>query len=75
MFVDLPCGHFPSSFFFFFSHFIYLFIFGCAGSLLLHRFLSSCSEQGLLSLVVHKLLTAVASLVLELRLSSCGIQA
>ena len=74
MFVDLPCGHFPSYFFFFFFTF-YLFIFGCAGSLLLHRFLSSCSKQGLLSLVVHKLLIAVASLVLELRLSSCGIQA
>ena len=29
---------------------IYLFIcFGCAGSLLLHRFSSSCGEQGLLS--------------------------
>ena len=28
---------------------IYVFIFGCTGSLLLHRRLSSCGEQGLLS--------------------------
>ena len=30
--------------------FIYLFIFGCAGSSLLHRLLSSCGEQGPLHL-------------------------
>ena len=28
---------------------VYLFIFGCAGSLLLHRIFSSCGERGLLS--------------------------
>ena len=33
----------------FLNNFIYLSIFGCAGSLLLHRLLSSCSNQGLLS--------------------------
>ena len=33
----------------FFLSFIYLFIFGCAGSSLLHGLLSSCSKQGLLS--------------------------
>ena len=30
-------------------YFTYLFIYGCAGSLLLHQLLSSCSEQGPLS--------------------------
>ena len=40
----------PESLFFFFNNFIYLFIiFGCIGSLLLHRFFSSCGERGLLS--------------------------
>ena len=33
----------------FFLIFIYLFIFGCAGSPLLHGFPPSCSKQGLLS--------------------------
>ena len=32
--------------------FIYSFICGCAGSLLLHGFLSSCSERGQLSFIV-----------------------
>ena len=45
----------------------YLFIFGCAGSLLLCRLCSGCSEQGLL-IVVSGLLIAVASLVVEHRL-------
>ena len=50
---------------FFFNKFIYLFI-GCVGSLLLCAgFLSSCGEQGLLFIVVHGLLIAVASLVAE----------
>ena len=44
--------------FYFYSFAIYLFIFGCTGSSLL------CG----LSLVVHGLLTAVTSLVAELRL-------
>ena len=49
--------------------FIYLFIFGCVGSLLLRvGFLSSCSERGLLFIVVRGLLIAVASLVAEHRL-------
>ena len=45
--------------------FIYLFIcFGCVGSsLLCVGFLSSCSDQGLLFVVVRRLLSAVASLV------------
>ena len=42
---------------------VYLFIFGHAGSSLLCRLFSSCSEQGLLFLVVHWLPIAMASLV------------
>ena len=34
--------------FFFDALFIYLFVFGCAGSSLLHRLFSSCGEPGLL---------------------------
>ena len=45
--------------------FIYLFIFGCVGSSLLHTAFSSCREQGLLFFAVHRLLVAVASLVVE----------
>ena len=58
-------------FFFFFLNssivFIYLFIYlGCVVSLLLCKgFLSSCGERGLLFVVVHELLIAVASLVAE----------
>ena len=46
--------------------FIYLFIFGCIGSLLLcTRAFSSCGERGVLFVVVHGLLIAVASLITE----------
>ena len=68
-------------FFFFNKVILFLFIFGCIGSLLLHvGFLSSCGEQGLLFLVVCRLLIVVASLVVEHRiwargLSSCGSRA
>ena len=49
--------------------FIYLFIFGCVGSLVLHaRAFSSCGERGLLFVEVRGLLVAVASLVAEHRL-------
>ena len=42
--------------------------FGCAGSLLLFVWaFSNCSEQGLLFIVVHRLLIVVASLVVEHR--------
>ena len=41
----------------------YLFIFGCAGSLLLLRFFSSCGQQGLLFVAVLRLVIVVASLV------------
>ena len=59
--------------------FIYLFL----PALVLHCCtwaFSSCSEWGLLFIEVHRLLTAMASLVVEhrlyvLRLSSCGTQA
>ena len=46
----------------------YLFIYGCAGSLGLCRFFSSCGEQGLLFIAVCRLLIAVTSLVVEHRL-------
>ena len=50
-------------------NFIYLFIFGCAGSsLLLEGFLSSCGERGLLFVAMHQLPTAVASPTVEHRL-------
>ena len=48
-------------FLFFFS--IYLFMFGCAESLLLLHFFPSCSKQGLLFVVVNGLLIAMVSLV------------
>ena len=52
-------------------NFIYLFIFGCAGSsLLLEGFLSSCGERGLLFVAMHQLPTAVASPTAEHRLWS-----
>ena len=58
-------------FFFFLIHlFIYLFIFGCNGSLSLGlhccvRAFSSCGERGLLFVAVRGLLIVVASLVEE----------
>ena len=47
---------------------LYLLIFVCAGSSLLHGLFSSCGEWGLVVVVVHRLLIAVASLVAEHRL-------
>ena len=47
---------------------MYLFIWGCPGSLLLHVAFSSCSERRLFFIVVHGLLIAVASLIVEHRL-------
>ena len=69
---DLLCAKHCEEFFFFSSHFKYLF--GCTGSSLLLLGFLSCGEQGLLSscdvwraLVVScgRLLVAVASLVVE----------
>ena len=45
--------------------FIYFFIFGCVGSLLLHVGFLCCSEWGLLFVEVRGLLTAVSSLAVE----------
>ena len=42
-----------------------IFIFGCTGSLLLLQLFCSCGKQGLLFFVVHGLLIAVASLVMQ----------
>ena len=36
---------------------------GCAGSSMLHRLFSSCDKQGLLFILVDRLLVAVAPLV------------
>ena len=52
----------------------YLFIFGCAGSLLLHRLFSSCDKWGLLFVTVLRLLIVVASLVAEHGLCSDEVQ-
>ena len=46
----------------------FLFIFGCAGCLFLRGLFSSCSEQGMLCVVVLGLLIPVAFLVAEHRL-------
>ena len=43
--------------------FIYLFLLGCAGSSLLHRLFSSCSEWELLFIAVCRLLIAWALLL------------
>ena len=51
-------------FFFFLIYFIYLFL-AALGLRCCTRAFSSCNEQGLLFVVVHGLLTAVASLVAE----------
>ena len=45
-----------------------LFIFSCAGSLLLSAVFSRCGKQGLLFIVMRGLLVEVASLVAEHRL-------
>ena len=50
-----------------FSKNVYLCIFGCAGSLLLHGLFSSCGERGLFLVAVHKLLIAVDFLAAEHR--------
>ena len=44
---------------------LYLFIFGCAGSSLLHGLFSGCSDGGYSLAVACRLLTVVASLVAE----------
>ena len=62
---------------FFKTFFTYFFIFGCAGSSLLPGPFFGCGELGPLSTVVCRLLLAVVSLAVDLRLwgagfSSCG---
>ena len=56
----------------FFNIYIYLFIFGCIGSSLLHVALSSCGEQGPLLATVCGCLIAMVPLAAELRLQSAG---
>ena len=62
-FPTCPSPSYPMVTIVFLSEIFYLCIFGCAGSLLLLRLLSSCGQQGLLFVAVLRLLTAVASLV------------
>ena len=57
-----------SLFFFFFFKFVFLFILVALGVHCYARAFSSCGEQGLLFVEMHRLLTAVASLVAELGL-------
>ena len=67
----------PLSFFFFFFFLIilvYLFIFGCAESLLLCWLFYSYSEWGLLFTALHRLLVSVASSVAELGLQGTELQ-
>ena len=52
----------------------YLFIFGHAGSLLLHKDFLQCQRAGCFVAVVLRLLIAVASLVVEHRLLAHGLQ-
>ena len=54
-------------------NFIYLFIFGCAGSSLLCGLSSSCSEWGCSLIAAYGLLIVVASLVVEHGLSARGL--
>ena len=53
---------------------VYLFIFGCAESSLLHMAFPSCSGKGLLSVGVHRLLFVVASLASEHSIQSTGFR-
>ena len=63
---DSPIGLFQL-FFFLFSFFLYIFL-AVLGLHCCMQAFSSCSEQGLLFVAVHRLLTVVASLVVEHRL-------
>ena len=56
------------------DRFLYLFILGCTGSLLLCAGFLQLQRAGLLFVVVHGLLTAVASLVAEHKLQAHGLQ-
>ena len=58
----------------FLYNFIYLFIFSCAGSLLLHRLFCSCDEHGLYFIAVCGLLIAVISHVSDHGYQACRLQ-
>ena len=53
---------------------VLFFFFDSVGSSLLRGLFSSCGERGLLFVVVHRLLIAVASLVAEHGLQAHGLQ-
>ena len=68
--LSFPWAANPVSLFFFFNkfiYFIYLFL-AVLGLRCCARAFSSCGERGLVSVAVHELLIAVASLVAEHRL-------
>ena len=54
--------------------FIYIYFLAVLGLCCCAQAFSSCSERGLLFVVVYGLLIAVASLVAQLRLEACGLQ-
>ena len=60
--------------FFFFNNLKNLFIFRCAGFLLLHKLFSSCNGHGLLFIALHRFLIAVASFVAKQRLKNTEVQ-
>ena len=57
----------------FFKKIIYLFIFGCAGSLLYEDFSPVVVSGGFCLVVVQGLLIAVASLIAEYSFEVCGL--
>ena len=61
--------------YFFFLILFYYLLLAALGLRCCARAFSSCGEQGLLFVAVRGLLTVVASLVAEYRLSSCGARA
>ena len=59
------------------THFLkelFIYFFGCTGSLLLHASFVSLQRVGATLVVVHRLLIAEASLVAERRLYARGLQ-
>ena len=60
--------------FFLINLFIYVFILAVLGLHCCMRAFSSCGEQGLVIVVVHGLLIAVASLVAAMGFMVCGLQ-
>ena len=75
--LSVPSHQSPINLFIFQKTYAFIFfIFGCAGSLLLHWVFSGCSNWGPLFVTTHKLLITMASLVAEQKhrgFSSCAL--